>query len=197
MWVEPVVLEGSHVRLEPLMVEHADILGRSFDLSLFQYFGSVRPATANVEGLRGYVRAVNAMPNVVAFATILKSTGEPVGSTTFMDIREENRGLEIGMTWILPPHQGTVVNPEAKLLMIRHAFEKLKCVRLQLKCDGRNKQSQAGILKLGAKFEGCLRKHMVLPDGFVRDTMMYSIIAEEAPGIVEKLTARVNRAGNL
>jgi N-acetyltransferase len=189
--VSAVVLSGHYVRVEPLSSHHAASLGRAFDLRLFQYFGSVRPATADEAGMLGYIRAVTTLPNVVPFAFVLQSTGEPVGASSYMDIRAADRGLEIGMTWILGAHQGTEVNPEAKLLMLEHAFEVLGCERVQLKCDARNLQSQAAITKLGAKFEGRLRRHLILPDGYIRDTMMYSILPAEWPGVKSALQRRL------
>jgi len=163
------------------------------DMELYRHFAAVRPPEINEQGMLSFIQALKAQVDIVPFATVLRSTGETIGSTTFMDIRPAHRGLEIGTTWIAKAHQGTKVNPEAKWLMLRHAFEKLDAERVQLKCDARNLQSQAAITKLGAKFEGRLRKHFVLPDGFVRDTMMYSIIREEWPEVNEQLLARLAR----
>ena len=95
--------------------------------------------------------------------------------TCYLDIRAKERGLEIGFTWLAKALQGTQVNPECKYLLLRHAFEEQHALRVQLKTDGRNKQSQRAIEKLGAVREGVLRKHMIMPDGYVRDTVMYSI----------------------
>jgi len=187
----PVVLEGETIRIEPLEVRHADSLAKHFELSLFDYFGSVRPLTDDKAGLVGYIEAVQRLANVIPFAYVLQSTGDVVGATSYMDIRAEHRGLEIGMSWIVRPFQGTKVNPEAKYLLLRHAFEVLGCERVQLKCDARNKQSQAAILKLGAQFEGTLRRHFVLPDGYVRDTMMYSVIPTEWPAVKTNLETRL------
>ena len=113
--------------------------------------------------------------------------------TTYLDIRAPHDGLEIGWTWYAEEHRGTRVNPECKLLMLTHAFEMLKCVRVQLKCDERNMQSQRAIEKLGAKREGVLRRHGILPDGFVRNTVMYSIIDSEWPTVRSGLKARLSR----
>jgi len=193
VWVEPVTLEGDWVRLEPLEERHAASMAAHGDMELYRHFAAVRPPEINEQGMLSFIQALKAQVDIVPFATVLRSTGETIGSTTFMDIRPAHRGLEIGTTWIAKAHQGTKVNPEAKWLMLRHAFEKLDAERVQLKCDARNLQSQAAITKLGAKFEGRLRKHFVLPDGFVRDTMMYSIIREEWPEVNEQLLARLAR----
>ena len=108
-----------------------------------------------------------------------------------MDIRPEHRSLEIGSTWIGRAYHGTKINPECKLLLLQHAFENLGCLRVQLKTDERNLQSRAAIEKLGAKFEGTLRKHMVLHDGFVRNSAMYSITDEEWPAVKERCIKRL------
>ncbi len=108
-----------------------------------------------------------------------------------MDVRPAHRGLEIGYTWIARAYQGTRVNPECKYLLLRHAFEKLGAIRVQLKTDGRNLQSQHAIEKLGAVKEGVLRKHLILPDGYVRDTVMYSITDSEWPHVKSRLEARL------
>jgi RimJ/RimL family protein N-acetyltransferase len=125
---------------------------------------------------------------------VRQETGQSVGVTCYMDIRPAHRGLEIGSTWIARPYQGTRVNPESKYLLLRHAFENLGAVRVQLKTDGRNRQSQAAIAKLGAQREGVLRKHLILQDGYIRDTVMFSIIAEEWPAVKAGLETRLGYA---
>jgi N-acetyltransferase len=138
-----------------------------------------------------HVADVIEQPGFVTFVFIDRSDGHVLGSSSYLDIRPQHRTLEIGSTWIGHQFQGTFVNPEAKLLMLRHAFEDLGCVRVQLKSDARNVQSRAAMTKLGAKFEGILRKHMINPDGFVRDTAMFSIIAEEWPQVRQSLEERL------
>lgn len=190
--VEPVVLEGRVVRLEPLEERHAADLSRHAVPEIFRYMAIAMPTGQSVEDLVAYIGLIRDMPNVQGFAIVLRESGEAVGVTTYLDIRPPHRGLEIGMTWVSREHQGTVVNPECKLLLLSHAFEDLGCVRVQLKTDGRNLQSQAAIEKLGAKKEGVLRKHMIMPDGFVRDTVMYSILAEEWPAARGRLLDRIS-----
>ena len=126
-----------------------------------------------------------------SYATILKETGEPVGSTSFLDKRPEHKGVEIGGTWIGRPHQGTFVNPEAKFLMLRHGFETLGCIRVQLKTDENNFQSRRAMEKLGCKFEGILRNHMICYDGRLRNSAFYSVTDAEWPSIKERLTERL------
>ena len=122
---------------------------------------------------------------------MLCETGRAIGITCFLDIRPAHRALEIGFTWLGRTWQGGAANPEAKLLQLRHAFEVLEAVRVQLKTDLRNLQSQHAIEKLGAVREGVLRKQMVLPDGHVRDTVMYAITDDEWPRVRDGLEARL------
>lgn len=188
--VEPIVLEGRVVRLVPLSIDHAGGLLSVCDLDTFKYFGHF-PKQWTVEGFQAYIQGLLNMPDMRPFATTLRETGQPIGVTTYMDIRPAHRGLEIGNTWIGRTYQGTSVNPECKYLLLRHAFETLGAIRVQLKTDGRNLHSQRAIGKLGAKYEGTLRKFIIMPDGFLRDNVMFSIIAEEWPGVKAGLEARL------
>jgi RimJ/RimL family protein N-acetyltransferase len=122
---------------------------------------------------------------------ILKETGEPVGATAYLEIRPAHRGLEIGRTWIARPWQGTRVNPESKHLLLRHAFETLGALRVQLKTDLLNLRSQRAIEKLGARREGVLRQYQTRGDGTQRDTVMYSLVAAEWPAVKAGLEARL------
>ena len=189
--VEPVALEGRFVRLEPTTLDHAADLARAADADTFQYFITGGPASIDEAGIRGYIASKLASPTVQAFSVFSKELGKFVGMTSYMDIRPEHRGLEIGMTWYAGEARGTRVNPECKLLLLGHAFEVLGCVRVQIKTDARNKHSQAAIAKLGAVYEGTLRKHMIFPNGFVRDTVMYSVLPEEWPAMKARLEARL------
>jgi RimJ/RimL family protein N-acetyltransferase len=125
------------------------------------------------------------------FAIIHLETGTAIGVTTYMDIQNHNRGVEIGNTWVARPHQGTNVNPEAKYLLLRHAFDDQGALRVQLKTDRRNLQSQRAIEKLGAQHEGILRKHVVMPDGYIRDSVMYSITDDEWASVKARLESRL------
>jgi RimJ/RimL family protein N-acetyltransferase len=190
MKVEPVVLEGRVVRVVPLSVEHAEALFSVCERDIFKYFGYF-PEPWTLEGFRTYIQKLRDTPDMQPFATTLRETGQPVGVTTYMDIRPAHYGLEIGNTWIARPHHGTAVNPECKYLLLRHAFETLGAIRVQLKTDGRNLQSQHAIAKLGARYEGTLRKFIIMPDGFLRDNVMFSIIQEEWPAVKAGLEARL------
>ncbi len=121
------------------------------------------------------------------FAVIQLASGRVAGATRFMEIRPEHRGLEIGGTWYGLEFQRTVVNTECKYLLLRHAFEVLGAIRVQFKADVRNERSWRAIERLGAKREGILRNHMILPDGVIRDSVYYSIIDSEWPGVKQRL----------
>jgi len=151
---------------------------------------------AGVEDALDFVRAAHEMAkdgSAVPFAIVAIGNGrdQAVGSTRYFDIRPEHRGLEIGWTWLGLRWQRTAANTECKFLLLRHAFEELGALRVQLKTDARNLKSQRAIERIGGVREGVLRAHMVLPDGFVRDTVMYSITAGEWPETKRRLEARL------
>jgi RimJ/RimL family protein N-acetyltransferase len=188
--VQPVVLEGRVVRLEPVDMRHVESLSKNADPEIFRYFASLQPSSVSCDGMAEFVRRSRDMPNMLPFATVLRETDEAIGMTSYMDIRAEHLGLEIGFTWVARAFQGTRVNPECKLLLLRHAFDVLGCERVQLKTDARNVQSQAALRKLGATYEGTLRKHIRMPDGYMRDTVMYSVIRSEWPDVERRLSSR-------
>lgn len=190
MNVEPVTLQGPSLRLEPLSESHASGLLAAATPDLFTYM-LVVPRQWTADGFRRYIHDVHAQPALVPLAAVLPDTGEVAGISCYLDIRPDHRGLEIGNTWFGPAYQGTKVNPEAKYLMLRHAFETLGAVRVQLKTDGRNQQSQRAIARLGAQREGTLRKHIVTPGGFIRDTVMYSIVDDDWPDVRDGLLRRL------
>jgi len=190
-WTQPPELRGRHVRLVALAPEHAERLVPIIDLEHFKYFLAVRPFSADLEGAQTYVTLMLQERNVMPFVVEELTTGRLVGMSSYMDIREPHRALEIGMTWIAPEVRGTFVNPEMKYLMLRHAFEEFGAIRVQLKTDGRNLHSQAAIGKLGAKYEGTWRKHGIQPNGFVRDTVMFSILDDEWPDVKAGLETRL------
>jgi RimJ/RimL family protein N-acetyltransferase len=188
---QPVILQGKTIRVEPAEARHVPALLRHGELNAFRLFGTRRPAAWSQEALADYVASTNELPNVLSCAMVLQDNDDAVGMSSFMDIRPADLGLEIGMTWIAPAFRGTTVNPECKLLMLRHAFETLGCERVQLKTDLRNVQSQRAIEKLGAKKEGILRRHIQMPDGHMRDTVMYSVVREEWPEVEKGLLSRL------
>ncbi len=169
------------MRVEPLAPRHAeDLFVAGSEEAIWTYMP--RPALKSVEDALGWIQEAStaaAGGTQILFAIIHQASGKAIGSTRYLDIRQEHRGLEIGWTWIATVHQRTRVNTECKYLLLRHAFEELGAVRVQLKTDLRNEASQRAIERLGAVREGVLRQHMVLWDGFIRDTVYYSIVASE------------------
>lgn len=190
---ERVVLEGRFVRLEPIGEEHRDdlLVAAGQDRETFRYMPADLSAGASV--WPGYL-ADALRHEFVAWATVDRASGAAVGSTRFGDIAPEHGRLEIGWTWIAPSHQRTATNTEAKLLQLRYAFDELGAGRVALKTDARNERSQAAIERLGAVREGVLRRHIRLPDGHVRDSVYYSILADEWPAVRDRLEARLARS---
>ena len=186
----PIQLEGLHVRLEPLAISHAAPLYAAYclDPSVWQYLTVAPPISeAAMLAMIETQLAAQDQGRLIPFAQVAVRSGMAVGVTTFMNISAQDRGLEIGGTWLGRPYQRSGINTEAKYLLLRHAFEYLYAVRVQLKTDGRNLQSQRAIERLGATREGVLRKHMLSQHCFIRDTVMYSIIDSEWPIVKERL----------
>jgi RimJ/RimL family protein N-acetyltransferase len=127
------------------------------------------------------------------FIVVHLASGRVAGATRYLNIMADDRGLEVGGTWYGPEFQRTVVNTECKYLLFRHAFEELGCVRVQLKTDSRNERSQKAIERIGAKKEGILRNHMILPDGHIRDSVYYSILDSEWPDVKKKIEVMDNK----
>ncbi len=193
---KPVLLEGRHVRLEPLAPRHAEeLFAAGRDAGIWTYLPL--PPFGSIDDVRRWIdeslRAQSAGTDI-PFATIRLSDGRVVGSTRFLDIRRPHRALEIGWTWLTSAAQRTAVNTEAKYLMLRHAFDELCAVRVQLKTDERNEKSRNAIARLGAMFEGILRNYQTrVHDGYVRNTAMFSITDREWPAVktrLERLLAR-------
>lgn len=186
-----MILEGTHARLEPLALAHAsELLAAAQDDEIWRYLPIARPRTlAEVERMIAEAHAAQERGEQQAFAIVERARGRAIGSTRYLDLRLAHRGLEIGWTWITPAGQRTAINSECKLLLLAHAFETLGCLRVQLKTDLRNLRSQAAIERLGARKEGVLRKHFVLWDGYVRDSVLYSITDAEWPEVKRRLQA--------
>jgi RimJ/RimL family protein N-acetyltransferase len=195
-WIAPCELQipGGRARLVPLERSHAaDLFETSRDPEVWRY-AAENPST--VDGMRSLIEAaLAANPGEVAFAIIDTSCGRAVGSTRFMEILPRHRALEIGWTWIGAAWQRTSINTECKYLLLRHAFEVCGAGRVQLKADARNTRSLAAIERLGAVREGVLRRHRVIADGFVRDSVYYSVVADEWPSVRSRLERRLQRAG--
>ncbi|MFY9234921.1 MAG: GNAT family protein [Fimbriimonadaceae bacterium] len=188
--VGPVILEGERLRLEPLEERHAEGLWKQAEPDLFRWMRLWWWHDSEQEFI-DLIKEIRGRKDSFAFTMIDKETGAPVGSSSYLEIRPEHRSLEIGATWIGKSHQGTRVNPEAKLLMLGHAFDQLGAIRVQLKTDSRNIQSQRAMEKLGAKRDGVLRSHIICPDGSIRDSVYYSIIENEWPAVRKGLIERI------
>jgi N-acetyltransferase len=196
--METPILEGSRVRLEPLAERHlAALEAVAFDERIWRYM-TIRVKTR--DDLRGWMEAALRAKDgggVLPWVTVLKSEGRVVGSTRFLDLDLTHRTVEIGHTWIAPGYQGAGVNPEAKLLQLRYAFDELGLNRVALKTHHENLQSQAAMRKLGAVKEGTFRNHYVMPDGSLRHSVWFSIVREEWPGVRTRLEERLRQDGAL
>lgn len=192
--METPILEGSRVRLEPLAERHlVGLEAVAFDERIWRYM-TTRVKTRN--DLRGWLEAAlraRDSGSVLPWVTVLKNEGRVVGSTRFLDLDLTHRTVEIGHTWIAPEYQGAGVNPEAKLLQLRYAFEELGLNRVALKTHHENLQSQAAMRKLGAVEEGTFRNHYVMPDGSLRHSVWFSIVREEWPGVRARLEERLRQ----
>jgi RimJ/RimL family protein N-acetyltransferase len=191
-WAQPKELRGEHATLLPTLPAHIPALHAVSPQETFRYFLDA-PRSASPDDFRTFIETGLADDARAAFTVVDNSTGTICGSTSYLDVRPAHRGLEIGATWYGQAWRGTMVNPESKLLLLRHAFEQLGCARVQLKCDARNERSQRAIAALGAVREGVLRRHMTMPDGYQRDTVMFSIVDDEWPAVRAKLLARIGR----
>jgi len=198
--ISPVTLEGKHARLEPLTAAHADqLVAAASDGELWNSKVTVVPSQ---ETISEYLRAALDGQSQGRELPFVISRKEPetqadhsvVGTTRFYDISPVDRKAAIGYTWLAKSAQRTPVNTEAKLLLLTHAFETWRLVRVELITDVLNEQSRAAILRLGAKQEGILRNHLILPNGRVRDSVFFSIIDEEWPEVKAKLQARLDQS---
>ena len=188
MNVTPITLEGSRIILLPMQETHTQALFEAGQNALIWQV-SMKPITSLTDAEHFVKQALAEQEQGIGlpFSVYDKETARIVGSTRLFDISAAHRYLEIGWTWYHPGVWRTRVNTECKYLLLRHSFETLGTIRVQLKTDLRNTRSQAAIERLGAQKEGILRNHRILHDGYVRDTVMYSIIASEWPGIRMRL----------
>lgn len=195
---QPTTLTGESVILEPLQSRHAPgLFEAGSDASIWRYmpnkpWGTIKDAEAWIASSAERATAGTELP----FATIHRQTNRVVGSTRYLNIQRPHRSLEIGYTWLSPSHQRTTVNTECKYLLLQYAFEQLDALRVQFKTDLRNKKSQTAIERIGAKHEGILRNHMILWNGHVRDSVYYSVIAEEWPDVRKHLLKMLSASPN-
>jgi RimJ/RimL family protein N-acetyltransferase len=194
-WVEPVTLVGKHVRLEPMTEAHISGLA---EIGVGQTFWDYM-LYGNIEteaDMQNWVRDIIARGEKgtdLPFVAIHLASGRVAGATRYLNIMPKDRGLEIGGTWYGPEFQRSPVNTECKYLLLTHAFETLGCIRVQLKTDLRNERSQKAIERIGAKKEGVLRNHMILPDGRFRHSVFYSILDTEWGDVKKNLEAMMAR----
>jgi RimJ/RimL family protein N-acetyltransferase len=191
-WVEPVTLEGRIVRLEPLSLDHLDGLAEVALDPVIWRWTVARPTDRR--GLADWIEAALANREAGSeqpFATIDRASGKPIGSSRFMSIVPEHRRLEIGWTWLGRAFQRSGANREAKLLQMTHAFETLGANRVEFKTDSLNEPARGGLLGISSTFEGIFRNHMIMPEGRLRHSAWYSVIAEEWPAVKARLKAAI------
>jgi len=191
-WLEPVTLRGEHARLEPL--SHAHLAGlteavKDGELSKLWYTAVPKPEnmTKEIDRRLGLQAAGSMLP-----FTVFDAAGQVSGMTTYMNVDTPNRRVEIGSTWYAKRVQRSAVNTQCKLLLLSHAFEKLDCIAVEFRTHFFNHQSRRGIERLGAKQDGILRSHQISPNGTLRDTVVYSIIASEWPTVKAHLNYQLN-----
>jgi len=193
MVVSPVVLEGAHVRLEPLAKAHlTGLVEVGLDEELWLWIPT--PVRTQQEMAAYIETALDEQAQGVAlpFAIVEKATGRAIGSTRYGNIDRTHHRVEIGWTWVAGEWQRTAMNTEAKYLLLRHAFETLRCMRVELKTDSLNERSRAAILRLGAWEEGIFRNHMITASGRIRHTVYFSIINSEWPTVKARLEGKLN-----
>jgi RimJ/RimL family protein N-acetyltransferase len=195
-FVEPVTLEGRHVRLEPMARVRAEPIAAALaaaaaDGSMWESKVTTIPRP---EGMRAYVDQALAEFDAgvsLPFVTIDRESRRAVGTTRYMNIEAPHRRLEVGTTWIGQSFQRTAINTDAKYVMLKHAFETLRCIAVDLRTHEKNAQSRAAIERLGARLDGILRNHRIMPDGTLRNTAAYSIVDAEWPAVKARLEARL------
>ena len=189
MEVRPTALQGRFVRLEPLAERHvAGLVAVGMDDEIWRHmpYGAMH-TEADIRGWVSGILDQAARGTDIPFAVIHLASGRVAGATRYMEIRPAHRALEIGGTWYGSDYRRTPVNTECKYLLLHHAFEDLRCIRVQLKTDSRNERSQRAIERIGALREGVLKNHMILPDGTFRHSVYYSILDSEWPAVKLRL----------
>jgi RimJ/RimL family protein N-acetyltransferase len=192
MIVAPVTLEGPRLRLEPLTeAHHAAFCAVGLDDELWRWIPTPVHTPEEMAAYIGFALEEQRAHRALPFAIVAKSEGRVIGSTRYGNIERVHHRVEIGWTWLARPWQRTTANTEAKYLLLRHAFETLGCVRVELKTDALNERSRAAIQRIGAREEGILRNHMITASGRIRNTAYYSIIASEWPEVRTNLERKL------
>ena len=194
-WIQRVTLHGRHVRLEPLSEQHVSGLaeiGMGQDFWKYMLYGDMK-TEADFRHFVTDLLAREQKGTDLPFVAVQLASGRIAGSTRYLNIAPNDRGLEVGGTWYGLDFQRTAVNTECKYLLLTHAFEVLKCIRVQIKTDTLNVRSQAAIERIGAKKEGVLRNHMILPDGRIRHSVFYSILDTEWGSVKKNLETMLQK----
>lgn len=195
-WLAAPVLRGWGLTLEPMGTRHAEDMSIGADEQTLQFLSRGGPATNTLEDWAAYLEGLNALPHRVNWAVRPDGEARVVGRISFSEVNVADRWVEIG-TMLLPAAQGTGVNPRAKLLLLARAFEVLGAGRVHFKVDARNERSLRAMTKLGAVREGTLRRYQVRPDGYARDSVIFSVLPEEWPEVRTRLEARVQADTNM
>lgn len=193
-WLEPITLHGEHVTLAPLAAAHADGLIEAVrDGQLWTLWYTSVPAPDKLAG--EIERRLNLLKigSWLPFTVIENATGKPAGMTNYLNVDAVNRRVEIGATWYRKSVQRSAINTEAKLLLLRHAFEKLDCIAVEFRTHFFNRESRRAIERLGAKLDGILRSHQIASDGTLRDTCVYSITAYDWPAVQSHLRFQLKK----
>ena len=189
---EPLVLEGRVVRLEPLTSAHVPALSEiALEPELWRWTLSVIETPDDMHRYVDAALAARAAGTSYPFVTVERASGRVIGSTRYCAFEPTHRKVEIGYTFVAPAWQRTPVNTEAKLLMLRHAFEVLGMNRVEFKTDALNEKSRAALLRIGATEEGTLRAHLLTERGRVRDSVYFSVLASEWPGVEARLEQKL------
>jgi N-acetyltransferase len=193
-FLDPVILEGRHVRLEPMEAAHAPELAQAArDGELWKLWFTGVPTPEGIDAHVELMLKRRQQRTFLPFVVRLRETGEVVGQTTFCNVDHDNRRVEIGYTWYSKRAQRTAVNTEAKRLLLGHAFEAWDCIAVEFRTNWFNERSRAAIARLGAKQDGVLRNHLRNPDGSFRDTVVFSIIQSEWPAVKRNLEHRLEQ----
>ena len=194
MQCTPIHLSGTYASLEPLTQDHlSDIQQAAADGELWNLFFTSVPAPENTRHWLDIALDMQKQETAIPFVIRDNASGKIVGSTRYFKMEPQNRRLEIGHTWYSQSVQRSGVNTDCKLLLLTHAFEVFNCIAVEFRTDYFNHKSQAAIERLGAKREGILRNHVIMPDGRIRDTVVYSILANEWPGVKKNLQYLQNK----
>jgi N-acetyltransferase len=192
-WIEPTTLQGTHVLIEPMESGHRDeIVAAASDGELWKLWYTSVPAPQAADGWIGTALKQRSEAGAMPFVIRRADDRRLVGATRYFNVAAENRRLEIGHTFYSASVQRTPINTETKLLLLSHAFESLGCLGVELRTHFMNQQSRRAIERLGAKLDGVLRSHQVMPDGSLRDTCVYSILATEWPAVRNNLAFRLS-----